>query len=139
MSGIIGNKRFTEGIPDTDAYWDLFQTTGWNGEYRFSREELARSLENSWYAVSVYGSGQLVGFGRVIADGVHHALIVDLIVRPDFRGRGIGREILGKLVKRCREENIRDIQLFAARGNSSFYEKCDFIKRDEEAPGMEYQ
>ncbi|MFH1965574.1 MAG: GNAT family N-acetyltransferase [Acidobacteriota bacterium] len=86
----------------------------------------------------VFKADRLTGFGRVIGDGVHLALIADLIVHTDFRVRGIGKEILGKLVNRCRQENIRDIQLFAAEGNSSFCEKCDFKQRDIIAPGIEY-
>ena len=139
MNKTMDGLKFIAGVPEKDLYWDLFQTTGWNEEYRFSRDELGRSLENSWHAVSVYNRRQLIGFGKVISDGVHHALIADLIVHTEFRGRGIGSEIMERLVKRCREENIRDIQLFAARGKFSFYEKLGFKKRDEDAPGMEYR
>ena len=138
MDDVTEKLLFMESIPERDAYWDLFQTTGWNEEYRFSRQELKQSLEQSWYAVSAYSEERLVGFGRVISDGVHHALIADLIIHTDFRGRGIGSEILKRLVKKCREKNIRDIQLFAASGKFLFYEKLGFRKRDEEAPGMEY-
>ncbi len=125
-------------MPETGSYWELFSTTGWNSEYGFSREELEQALKNSWYGVSVYVDGRLVGFGRVLSDGIHHALIADLIVHPNFRCRGIGQTILEKLLARCRDSRIRDIQLFAAKGRSSFYEKRGFRKRDEDAPGMEY-
>jgi GNAT superfamily N-acetyltransferase len=81
----------------------------------------------------------LRGSGRVIADGVLHALIVDMIVLPSHQNRGIGRAILSRLVERCRAAGIRDIQLFCARGKSGFYERCGFIARPADAPGMEYK
>jgi ribosomal protein S18 acetylase RimI-like enzyme len=139
MNKNMGELRFIAGVPEEDLYWDLFQTTGWNEKYRFSREELGRSLENSWHTVSVYSRRRIIGFGKVISDGVFHALIADLIVDTEFRGRGIGREIMERLVTRCREENIRDIQLFAARGKYSFYERLGSRKRDKDSPGMEYR
>ena len=127
-----------EARPGADDYWELFNTTGWNSEYEFTREELGKSLENSWYCLSVYRERELIGFGRIISDGIHHALIVDLIVRPEYLRQGIGQEILERLLARCREERIRDIQLFAARGKFLFYEKRGFRRRDDDAPGMEY-
>ena len=35
------------------------------------------------------------------------------------------------------KNNIRDIQLFCAKGKRKFYEKYDFMARSEEEPGME--
>ena len=123
--------------PDAKKYWDLFQTTGWNLEYKFSIHELAKAIENSWYAVSIYRANDLVGFGRIIADGIHHAFIVDMIIHPDFQGKGIGSLLLNKLVKKCKDNKIRDIQLFAAKDKSEFYEKLGFEKRPQDAPGMQ--
>ena len=78
---------FRETLPDINDYWDLFQTTGWNKEYNFSIQDLNKAIQNSWYSISVYDSDKLIGFGRIIADGVHHALIVDLIIHPDYQGK----------------------------------------------------
>jgi ribosomal protein S18 acetylase RimI-like enzyme len=68
-----------------------------------------------------------------------HAMIYDLIVSPDFQNQGIGTRILEMLLKRCREANIRDIQLFCARGKQAFYEKRGFVARPQDAPGMQYR
>jgi GNAT superfamily N-acetyltransferase len=123
--------------PDPDAFFELFETTGWNASYRLKPDELARAADASWAVVSAHEGGRLVGFGRVICDGVVHALILDMIVAPDRRGRGIGSEILRRLMERCRTEGIRDVQLFCAKGKSGFYGKNGFARRPEDAPGME--
>jgi len=128
---------FKETLPDINDYWDLFQTTGWNQEYNFTIQELADAIQNSWYSVSLYDIDKLIGFGRVIADGVHHALIVDLIIEPDYQGKGFGSKLLDKLVNKCKESRIRDIQLFAAQDKYAFYEKFGFEKRPLSAPGMQ--
>lgn len=130
---------FNEQLPDPEKYWDLFQTTGWNLEYNFSVTDLARAIQNSWYVISIYHSDELIGFGRIIADGVHHALIVDLIIHPDYQGKGLGRRLLDRLVQKCKDNKIRDIQLFAARDKSGFYTKSGFEKRPSNAPGMQFK
>lgn len=131
--------QFTEDIPPVNKFWSLFETTGWNNEYHATQEELVAMLENSWCLVGVYDSDRLIGFGRVVSDRVLHAMIYDLIVAPDYQGQGIGSQILERLVSKCLEANIRDIQLFCARGKRAFYEKRGFVARPEEAPGMQYR
>jgi GNAT superfamily N-acetyltransferase len=123
--------------PDRDAFFGLFETTGWNASYELDADELIRAVDASWAVVSAHEGGRLVGFGRAICDGVVHALILDMIVAPDRRGLGIGTEILRRLTERCRAAGIRDIQLFCAKGKSGFYEKNGFTPRPGDAPGME--
>jgi len=130
--------KTSEELPLIDDYWDLFQTTGWNDEYSFTKADLGIAIAHSWYRLSIYDSGTLVGFGRIISDGVHHALIVDIIVRPQYQNKGIGSFILDGLIEKCKSNRIRDIQLFAAADKHGFYEKHGFVSRPHNAPGMQY-
>lgn len=130
---------FEEFLPDIKDYWTLFQTTGWNDKYCFDVGELEKSLQGTWYACSLYDEERLVGFGRVLSDGVFHAFIVDVIIHPDHQGQGLGRQLLERLLDKCNENNIRDIQLFSARDKYAFYEKLGFERRSLEAPGMHYK
>lgn len=123
--------------PTIDQFRDLFLMTGWNEEYHLTVVELAKALQASWFTISVYQGERLIGFGRVVSDGVLHAMVYDLIVDPEFRCKGVGSEILNRLVKRCQSANIRDIQLFCVRGKRAFYEKRGFVARSEEGPGMQ--
>ncbi len=129
--------EYCKALPDTNAFFALFETTGWNVKYRATPSDLAIALENSWYTLSAYDDGCLVGFGRLMCDGAMHAMIFDLIVQPTHQHRGIGSEILRRLVAVCHEHRIRDIQLFAANDMRSFYERRGFSTRPECAPGME--
>jgi len=89
--------------------------------------------------IYVYHNSILIGFGRVIADGIHHALIVDLIVHPDYQNKKVGTQVLDRLLSKCKKHNIRDIQLFSAKDKYGFYEKFGFKSRPINAPGMQYQ
>ena len=129
--------RLSEQLPDKHEYFDLFITTGWNQQYQASPEEVEQANRNSWLTVSAYDEEKLVGFGRVVTDFVLHAMIFDIIILPGYQGQGIGTMILEKLVKKCKDHGIRDIQLFCAKGKRGFYEKNGFEIRAEDAPGMQ--
>jgi len=129
---------FRAVTPSKEQFWDLFQTTGWNDTYHLSPQELFRAVSTNWFAVSAFDGDELVGFGRVVSDGILHAMIYEMIVLPEYQGQGIGAQILRQLVQRCLEANIRDIQLFCARGKRGFYENYGFVARPDDAPGMQY-
>ena len=132
------NISYRSETPEKDQFWGLFQTTGWNENYQLSADELIQALNSSWYLLAAYNGHQLVGFGRLVSDGVIHAMIYELIVLPEYQGQGIGGNILERLVEKCKETGVRDIQLFCARGKREFYEKRGFVARPYEAPGMQY-
>lgn len=131
--------KMLEKLPAREPFFSLFETTGWNTKYELTIDELYAALKNSWYCISIYDQNNLVGFGRIICDGVVHALILDVIVLPERQGEGIGKEIMNKLILKCKKHNIRDIQLFCAKDKAGFYEKLGFERRDENAPGMQYK
>ena len=131
--------RYESELPTVERYWGLFQTTGWNQQYHATPQELLKALAHSWYCLAVHDDERLVGFGRIVSDQVLHAMIYDLIVDPGYQRQGLGSQILDRLVGKCLDANIRDIQLFCANGKRSFYEKNGFIARPENAPGMQYR
>jgi len=128
---------FETELPDAHDFHELFETTGWNAEYRAAPEDLERANRNSWYVVSAYDGGKLVAFGRIVSDGVLHAMVYDMIVRPEYQRAGAGSQVLSMLLARCREANIRDVQLFCARGKKEFYLRHGFAPRPDDAPGMQ--
>jgi len=122
--------------PGQEEAFRLFLTTGWNARYGLTAEELERAMRGSWRIVSAYDGAALVGYGRVLSDGILHALIVDVIVAPDRQREGIGGEIMRRLLAECAD--VRDVQLFCARGKAAFYERLGFAARPEPAPGMDW-
>ena len=131
--------EYRDTLPDADAYFELFESTGWNQEYRLTCEELRAAASRSWFLLAGYRDGRLVGTGRVVSDGVLHALIVDVIVSPECQGQGIGASIMERLVERCRTARIRDVQLFSAKGKAPFYRRLGFVDRPADAPGMDWK
>jgi GNAT superfamily N-acetyltransferase len=129
--------KLSEKLPERKEYFALFETTGWNQSYQASPDELELANRKSWFTISAYDNGKMVGFGRVVTDFVLHAMIFDMIVLPGYQGKGIGTMIINTLVKKCLDHGIRDIQLFCAKGQKGFYEMHGFEVRPEDAPGMQ--
>lgn len=129
--------RYSDTAPSAADYHTLFATTGWNRTYCVTVDDCEQILVNSWRTISAYDKDALVGFGRLLCDGVMHAVIFDLIVHPDHQREGIGSAILRRLVVECESAGIRDIQLFSANGKTGFYIKHGFAPRPPGAPGME--
>ncbi len=129
--------KYQQTLPGSQEFFNLFETTGWNHAEPIEQDQIYTAISRSWYTVSAYYEDRLVGFGRVISDGVYHALIVEMIVHPDFQHQGIGSKILTILIQECQKAGIRQIQLFCARGKSGFYQEHGFKERPADSPGME--
>jgi glucosamine-phosphate N-acetyltransferase len=55
------------------------------------------------------------------------AYIQDVIVDKDYRGRGIGKQLIEHLVQVCRDsQHVYKIMLTCSQENVKFYEKCGF-------------
>ena len=140
LAGIIMSHSkivYREKLPARNAYHRLFETTGWNQSYQAEADALYKAISSSWYVMSAYDNDDLIGFGRVISDGVLYALICDLIVKPSYQGQGIGSAMLDRLIARCRTQQIRVVWLFSAKGKSGFYKNFGFTERPSDAPGMQ--
>ena len=123
--------------PSAESFKGLYDTTGWGPSSR-EASYYHGALLGSWATRSAYSEGQLVGFARVISDGHLHAFITEMIVRPEFQGKGVGSALLSSVLDACLNAGITDIQLFSARGKSSFYERHGFVPRPTEGPGMQF-
>ena len=63
------------------------------------RARLAQQVAGARYVVSAWDGTRLVGFARAISDGVRNAYVSSVAVLPGYRGRGIGRELVTRLLQ----------------------------------------
>ena len=131
--------EYKDKIPSKEEFYPLYNQSGWIEQLGLSPDELDKAIHNSFAVVSVYDNGQLIGFGRVVADGVAYATLYDVMVLPQWQGQGIGSQIIRILVNKCERYDIRKIHLFAARGSEDFYKHLGFMPRPYDSPGMVYE
>lgn len=86
--------------------------------------ELKTAFGNSRYKYFVFDGETLVAAGRALADGVDCAYLCDIAVLPEYQGKGIGGDIIKKLLDDA--TGHRKIILYAAPGKEALYKKYGF-------------
>ena len=91
-------------------------------EWRKSEKNIVQAFQNSYY-VTAYDGEKLIGFARAISDNCYYTNIFDVIVRPEYQGRGIGKKMMEML-----REKFSGTYFFLTytEGRKIFYEKCGF-------------
>lgn len=122
--------RFEEAPPHPEDFVRLRAECGW-GE--ISLEAAKNALSRSVIDLSCFDGGDLVGMGRVVGDGVLYFYLQDIIVKPNYRGQQIGREIVAKLTEEAfmRAEVGATIGLMSAKGKEEFYRHFGFQERPD--------
>lgn len=103
----------------------LYDKLDWLKHINGGEKWLVKAMENSTFTIYVYVDGKIAGTGRVISDGMITALICGIGVLPEYRGNHIGKEIVNKLVEKCKSIGI-DPQLTCKEGLVSYYEELGF-------------
>ena len=85
---------YTYEIPIAEDLFELYNHDGWNAFLKLSKEVLHQAMTQSWCVLSVYDDDQLIGTGRIISDGLINAYLCGVIVHPDYRSQGIGKEMV---------------------------------------------
>jgi GNAT superfamily N-acetyltransferase len=96
------------------------------------------ALRNSLFGCVVTFKGQTIGCGRIIGDGGMYFYIQDIIVLPEYQGRGIGRLIMAAVMDYVAgiARPGAFIGLMAALDKADFYRKLGFTERPPGRPGM---
>ncbi|HUK38479.1 MAG TPA: GNAT family N-acetyltransferase [Methanomicrobiales archaeon] len=123
---------------DTGEILALYHSAGWWKDERDRPAEIPALIRGSFvFVVAVErAGGKAVGMGRAISDGVSDAYIQDLVVLPGFRGRGIGRAMLRRILAVCEERGIGWIGLIAEQRTDDFYRRLGFVVEEGDVPMM---
>ena len=96
-----------------------------------------RMLEDPTHSLLVAKAGGcLVGFVHVsfrqtILHGDPSGLIDELVVAKDWRGRGIGKELVGAAMQACRDLECCEVEVSTEKANvkaRKFYKACGFAE-----------
>lgn len=111
---------------DYETYIALRKAVGWKN---FCREQVEKAIAQSYYSVVIRENGDSIAMGRIIGDGLYFT-IVDVVVHPDYQGKGLGTLIITKLMEHI-EQGVPaggrvSIQLISEKGKEDFYIKQGF-------------
>lgn len=83
-------------------------------------------LKRSLAFVCAYRGERLIGFVNLAGDGGGHAFILDTTVQPEFRRRGIGRELVRRAVAEAEGHGVEWVHVDFELQLQGFYEGCGF-------------
>ena len=117
-------------------YQALRKSAGWAV---LADEQALAGLNHTYLLISCYEADRIAGAARLLWDRGHIAYLTDVIVMPEFQGRGIGktivRELISSFTSQLPEGWIVKLSVLAARGRESFYQQFGFQTRPNEADG----
>ena len=128
MESTFGEYRVStdkELIP-LDRLTELLHNTYW--AHHRSKETIEASLKNS-ICFGIYHQQKLVGFARVVTDCATMYWLCDVVVDPQYRGRGLAKKLIQSITE---TDELKELfGILATRDAHGLYEKYGF----QRAPG----
>ena len=110
-----------EDVP-AELLASLRESIGWNR----MEEELRNPQKTSFYHIAAYEEDELVGYIDCVSNGVTDAYIQDLMVHPKYQGKGVGSELMNKMIEYLKANKIYMISVIFDESLKSFYERFGF-------------
>nr|QCI08090.1 hypothetical protein [Polyneura bonnemaisonii] len=115
----------------------LCDSVGW---VRRPLKKIKIALNNSFLIACIfsYNNSQkkLIGFARATSDNSFNATIWDVVIHPEFQGKGLGKALIKQIIKQLRYYDINTITLFADPQVIKFYNHLGFIVDPDGVKGM---
>jgi GNAT superfamily N-acetyltransferase len=110
---------------DVDAVHDYLANEAYWAKGR-PREVVEQLVQEAQRVVGLYDGDRQVGFARAFTDGVALVYLADVYVVPEYRGRGLGLELVREMVENGPYAGIRWI--LHTRDAHGLYRKVGFAE-----------
>ncbi len=116
--------NFVENAPiNAKQIADLREAVGWNRmESSYENDQMT-----SYFHISVYDENKLVGIIDTVSNGITDAYIQDLMVHPDYQGKGIGTELMNRTIAYLKVRKIYMISVIFDESLLPFYKRFGFF------------
>lgn len=108
-----------------------------------SLEQTRLAMQHTLFWVSVFDGGILVAMARVIGDMGLDYYIKDVVVRPEYQHKGIGRLLIREIMQFIQNHGVKGTEIFvelcAMPDKMPFYEKLGFDTNEAQRMKMMYR
>ena len=108
----------------------LFLSVEWSSGH--FPDKLVVAMKNFKTVISAWDGNKLVGMICAMDDGIMNAYVHYLLVRPEYQGKSIGKELVER-IKEIYKDYLR-VVVVAYNKELAFYEHCRFKKADDTSP-----
>ena len=81
----------------------MFNEVGWSDKTK-DASRLKDMIMNSQIVVTAWDGDIMVGFARCVTDHVFNGQINNVVVDSGYRGKGIGKELITRIINSNRQE-----------------------------------
>lgn len=110
-----------------EQFIELWETV-WGDGPSLAQTQLA--MQHTLFRVSIWDADRIVAMARMLGDMGLNYYIKDVVVRPEYQGKGIGRMLINELIKFVNDNGVRGTDIFvelcAVPDKVPFYEKFGF-------------
>jgi GNAT superfamily N-acetyltransferase len=111
----------------------LYQGEWWSRGRTIEQVRTVLAHSDLVFGIVEKDHGRLVAFARVLTDRVFKALVFDVIVAPEHRGRGCGAMIVEAILRHPQIRSVRHLELYCLPELAPFYRRWGF---SEEVGGV---
>ena len=116
-----------------EEYYDFLKRSDLGSQYPQERfeERIRKLLTTRSVAITARNSeGKLIGVAFGITDFVYFLFLTDLGVDRDYTKRGIGSELMVRILEAVGGEDDITVVTVANENATGFYEKCGYISEN---------
>ena len=108
---------------------EMFQLEWWTQGR--SLADVRRMLDNTDIVVAFceIRTGDLIAFTRILTDYTYKALLLDMIVRDDYRHVGLGKQLVSTVLKHRQLKDVAHIELYCLPEMIQFYQQLGFTNQ----------
>ena len=88
-------------------------------------EDIKIAVEHSDPVVTVWERDRIIGFARATSDGIYRAGIWDVVIHPEYRGRGLGGKLVETVLAHPKVNKVERVYL-TTTNQKNFYKKIGF-------------
>lgn len=122
------------------AEFILLWETVWGQGPSLEQTEIA--MKNTIFRVSVYDKNRIVAMARMIGDMGLNYYIKDVVVRPEYQHKGIGKMMMHELMQFIQQNGLSGTNIFvelcAMPDKIPFYEKLGFSANEAQRLKITY-
>ena len=104
---------------------ELYNSVSWSN-YTDEPEELMKAVLNSSFVVTACIENKIIGLARSISDDYSIHYLQDVLVRPEYHKKGIGRKLLNKCLERFKHVKTHVILTDDEEKQKKFYESMGY-------------
>ena len=111
---------------------NLFELVGWKNQ---DSNKLEEAFKYTWKWFTVRDNDDLIGFVRLLSDGIRHVYICNMAVSPKHQSKGVGKSLMKEAMSLLEESNLLP-SLVATPGNYDFYRRYGFKTESNDFTAM---